>query len=66
MTAPLPDPATTVEEREIALRQGRVAARDGNALLTCPYDANGDARQRSLATSWVRGYLATTSTDSTG
>lgn len=52
------DPATSVEEREIAQRQGRAAARDGAALTSCPYDANGDVRARSLATSWVRGYIS--------
>lgn len=59
MTTPLSEqPATTVAEREIAQRQGRLAARDGNELTSCPYDANGDTRAKSLATSWVRGYLA--------
>jgi hypothetical protein len=58
VSAPLSSPATTVEEREIAQRQGRIAARDGSALLACPYDANGDTRARSLATSWVRGYVS--------
>lgn len=59
MTRGLTDePATSAMEREVAQRQGRVAARDGSSLTACPYDANGDARNRSLALSWVRGFLS--------
>lgn len=63
MTGGLAGPATTVEEREAAQRQGRLAGREGRTLSTCPYDANGDARNRSLALSWVRGFVSAIPTD---
>lgn len=35
---------------------GRHAARNGQAVTACPYEANGDEDQRELATRYVRAY----------
>ncbi|RGC64993.1 hypothetical protein C5N14_30855 [Micromonospora sp. MW-13] len=50
--------ATTQADRDRAARGGRLAARSGAGAGSCPYDANGDARQRQLALVYVRAYLA--------
>lgn len=36
---------------------GRFAGRRGMPVTGCPFDAAGDAEQRTLAAAWVRGYL---------
>ncbi len=47
---------TTVELGQ-ARTLGSYAAGRQLPATSCPFDPAGDARQRALASSWVRGYL---------
>jgi hypothetical protein len=53
--------ASTVTDRELATARvaGAFAARRGLDSKRCPYDPAGDARQRTLASAWMRAYLHT-------
>jgi hypothetical protein len=52
---------TTIDPVETARAKaaGQYAARRRLPATACPYDPAGDARQKVLAASWVRGYLHT-------
>jgi hypothetical protein len=41
-----------------ARRLGVFAGRRGLAVTSCPFRADGDARQRALSLAWVRGFLS--------
>jgi len=47
----------TLAERLTAARAGRLYARTGQPVTSCPYDVRGDARARVLALVWLREYL---------
>lgn len=53
--------ASTVTAAELAIARtgGTFAARRQLDLKSCPYDPAGDARQRTLASTWMRAYLRT-------
>jgi hypothetical protein len=49
----------SVSDRDLARAEalGRLAARGGKSVRTCPYEANGDPDQRILAARFVRAYI---------
>lgn len=50
----------SVTDREISAAEsmGRIAARSKLPVSSCPYEADGDADQRTLAQKFVRAWLA--------
>lgn len=49
----------TPAELELARRAGALAARRKLDTSSCPYSPTGDARQKTLASTWLRAYLHT-------
>lgn len=47
----------TPQELELAMRAGAFAARRQLATSSCPYSPTGDAREKTLASTWMRAYL---------
>lgn len=49
----------TMEGLAAASKLGVHFARRGRDVTDCPFDVSGTTRQRSYASAWVRGFLAT-------